>query len=151
MSRYLVKASLKVHATESRLKACHSFGPLGLAIKTYYETAIICSEAPWGDGFWVFLIPLALKIPYPLNSSCKNYRFTYSMTCFIWSLHFFPPSYPVTFFFKYPVFRNPLTGSLLNFLKSPSSCLFVVCLATLRPQTSQLTWLFYPKTYEVDL
>ena len=44
MSRYLVKASLKVHATESRLKACHSFGPPGLAIKTNYETAITLSH-----------------------------------------------------------------------------------------------------------
>ena len=48
MSRYLVKASLKVHATESRLKACHSFGPPGLAIKTNHEIAMTCSEASLG-------------------------------------------------------------------------------------------------------
>ena len=45
MSRYLVKASLKVHATESRLKGCHSFGPPGLAININHETAITCSDA----------------------------------------------------------------------------------------------------------
>ena len=45
MSRYLVRASLKVHATESRLKACHSLGPPGLAIKKKHnETSITCNQ-----------------------------------------------------------------------------------------------------------
>ena len=106
MSRYLVKASLKVHATESRLNACHSFGPPGLAIKINHEIAMTCSEASLGArGYEVSHISLILGLisgttlipcaklndfptPYPVLS---DQNILYAIN--------FPPKYPISRFF----------------------------------------------------